>query len=226
MKIVNLKKKIKKRLIRNAIIIAVLIGLFVGAFVYNSSSTASLEQSRNRANSIQSQIASTKMQYAESEANLKEYLAMDKSKLPGTDGYELLRERLSVALPAIQDMKDVYSFKKLNLSLAEIRKMDNINSMNFVAYQNAITLDYAGGTDEYIYSFINDLKNTLPGYLNIESISLKRDNDINDETMANYIAPGEFSLVSGNIKLDWVVLKTIEAENAQQNQVQGGGVPQ
>lgn len=211
-----LKKQISKKLIKNGIIIVVMTVIFVVSYFYQSSNTTKLDELTNRINTLDSQIVKKKSEYDQSEANLKEYLAIDKIKLPSEDGYAQGRDRLKVALPIIQEMKDTYVFKKLNFKLSEIKESPSINSQVFAAYDNSITIEFEGASDEYLYSFLNDLKHALPGYIYMKNIKMTKSQDITIASAVDYLGNGP-AFVSGSMDLTWTTLRLKSAMSAKDN---------
>jgi len=209
-----IKSKIKKRGIKSLIVVAVLAGSAFGAHSYNVATIERLKGVESDVSKLGMEISKKRDEYRKSEESLKEYLAIDKTKLPSKNGYVLGRDRLRAAYALIQPVKDIYMFKKLNFTLTEIKPYLGFSSEIFSVYENNIIIDFAGATDEYIYSFISDVKNILPGFINLKSLDMKKNQEITVASINDYLSTGGAPFVSGKMELTWNTLKTPDATGA------------
>ncbi len=208
MKADNIKKTIGIKLLKNGIVIAVLALLVAGAYVYNTMNEDELLKLRGEIRQVEGQVAKKRQEYQDSEQQLKEYLSIPQTRLPTQSGYATARERLQVSIPEVQGLKDAYAFKKLNFSLGEIKRAREALPANYTAFEGEITVTLGGASDEFVYSFLNDLKHVLPGYLYIKNMRTVRQNDINNATVTSYLTQDNYELVSTDLKLGWITVKT------------------
>jgi len=213
MKPADIKKKIKKMMIRNSAIIAVLGGVFVATYFFHSAEQDNLKKVKKQIATTSQEIENIKSEYDTSEKKLQEYMLISALQLPTSDGYALSRDRLKAILPEIQSLKTVYLFKKLNTSFSEIVELPEAQSQFITAYKNDVTIEFSGATDEYIFSFISDLKNSLPGYTNIKRLNVDRIQDIDATSVSDYLSSDAGNgFVSGKLELTWITFKN-KSEN-------------
>ncbi len=108
------KSNLKRSIIRKTVIIIVLSLIFLAAYTFATGVEQELSDVESKVSTLSGEILKRRKEYAQSEPNLKEYLAISRLKLPSENGYMLGRDRLKVSLPKVQILKDNYFFKKLN----------------------------------------------------------------------------------------------------------------
>ncbi len=206
MKIELIKKQLQLKALKFLPVVVVLFVIFMVSYNYASSNKEKITANENKIRGLNAQIEQSRSDYGQSEKLLSEYLMIKKDKMPTPSGYAVGRDRLKVLLPVIQEMKGRYFFKKLNFSLSEIKKGIAPGVVKFDMYQNTISIDFAGATDEFVLSMINDLKILLPGYLNVSALTLVRELDINQETTNGYLPENGSAIVTGSVELEWTTL--------------------
>jgi hypothetical protein len=209
------KIKIKKTAIKNGGIIGCLAVIFAGAFFYNSSKNDEIEKLNRDYNSMNSDIENTKRDFEQTEKSFQIYKNIPKDKLVNDIGFDLNRDRLRVLYPEVQRLKDVYSFKKLNATISETNEYKEVSSSVFTVFDGDIIIEIAGISDEFIFSFIEELKNNLPGFVYIKNLNINKEQDITDEAIKSYLneASGN-GFVSGKITLGWITFKDKKANEA------------
>ncbi len=223
MKIPSLKKLIKNDIFLKIAIVAILILVALGSFYFKISKSKQLSQIKDNISSLESQIQQSTDAFHKSEQLYQQYKLVDKKRLPDDNGYNTARDRLSVALPMIQKLKDIYLFKKLNITLGEIAPMQNNPSSQSTPYDSKVTLEFSGPTDQYVYSFINDLKHILPGYLNVSSLKMEKNNGVDPNAVSAFYKNKEFTFTSGSVEFHWTTLMNNSAKPAAPVD---GGAPQ
>jgi hypothetical protein len=215
LKITLIKKEIKRKMLKYLPALAILLVVFIAAQQYDSYNQSRLKSVQDKANVLSSQIIRIRTDYDEAEKILKTYMAIDKNKFPTDDGFAVGRDRLRALLPIIKELKDTYSFKTLNLTLSEIKENSTAGIQGFKVYENNIQLDFAGLTDEMVYSFIKDLKHEIPGYINIKVLQITRVADINSASVDSYFLKHDVAFVQGKIELEWATMQNVVKENPE-----------
>jgi hypothetical protein len=219
MKLEVIKKEFRRRAIIFLPAILASIAVFGGAYSYSSSNETRLEDAQNTAKALEQDIHTKKTQYIDQLKNFNIYKSLPKNKLPTKDGLAIVRERYQVILPLIQDFKQKYFFSKMKVDLSEIKKSKPEGMLTHDMVSNGISMDISAPTDELIYSFINDLKTMLPGYVVIDSFRIVRAKDINNDSINTYIKSGA-PVVTATIVLNWNILAEPSNDPAGQ-----GGAP-
>lgn len=207
-----IKKDIIHILKKHGAIIVCLILIFLGSVYYVTSNEESLNQANSELMSLEAKIIKKKEEYSQTTKSLKEYQAIEQNKLPTIDGYVLGRDRLREAVSNLEKMRRDYLFKKLNISMSEIKEVPSLKTQSFSVYEGVLTLEFSGATDEYIFSFINDIKHEFPGFLKLKKMEVRKIAEIDDINAANFFTQSFEGFVSGTIELGWLTLKSNSTE--------------
>jgi hypothetical protein len=207
-----IKKDIIHILKKHGAIIVCLILIFLGSVYYVTSNEERLSQANSELMSLEAKIIKKKEEYRQTTKSLKEYQAIEQNKLPTIDGYVLGRDRLREAVSNLEKMRRDYLFKKLNISMSEIKEVPSLKTQSFTVYEGVLTLEFSGATDEYIFSFVNDIKHEFPGFLRLKKMEVRKIAEIDDINAANFFTQNFEGFVSGTIELGWLTLKSNSTE--------------
>ncbi len=207
MQISTVKKNIKSTSIKYGSILAVIVLILAGGYFYSSSLEEELDSIKRKVSSINSEISKKRNKYMDAEDNLEKFLKLPARKMPTESGYEKSFHRIKEIIPVIEDLKDSYSFKKLNFTLGKVAPETNLNTDAVEAFKGDISIVFEGVSDEYILSFTEDLNNTLPGYLNVESLNIVKANDITKKNVREFFVNKAFHFVKGGVTISWITYK-------------------
>jgi hypothetical protein len=198
---------LKKRLIKNSAIAFVLAIIYFGSSYYETASGEQITTLTNEIATLNNQINSKQAEFTEAETNLKKFLNINKSDLPTKDGYAAGYLRVGEIITRLDELKRIYSFKKLDFTIDEIKQSSRTQATNFDSFENTINITFEGATDEYVVSFINDLNFLLPGYLEVTKLNISKNDDVTPKNIKKY-SDSNFYFVNGIIKITWITLKS------------------
>ena len=206
-KIDNLKKNIKTTAIRLGTISGIALFLFLGAFFYGDSTKGELEELEKRKRSMISNQAIQKSKYNKALENLEKFLKIEKNDLPNEQDFKVSYARLKPLIENMEILKKNYHFKTLDFSMGEIKENKSYSSSKFKLYENLVTLNFKGAPEHFIYSFLEDLKGLLPGFLVVEKFEMRRNSLVQPFLVERFLKDKEFHFTSGKIELRWLIMQ-------------------
>jgi len=213
MKIETIKNKLKKKLLKNGSIALVLGIIYFGVAYYNSSSKAQIETTNNEIYALRNEMFQKEDDFKEAEKNLKLFLKIPKKALPTDKGYNAGYMRIKELMPVFEELKNLYKFKKLDLDVKEITPSVKVTGNDFDTFEGEMDIVFSGVSDEYVFSFINDLSFRLPGQMELLRLNIIKTAEIDSEAVRKYKDDNNFYFVNGVIKLSWFTFKNKVNEN-------------
>lgn len=210
MKIEKIKSNIKKLLIIWGSVVSVLVAGFVVLFLYNDTLQEDSQNIKNRVSSLRSEVDQKNRFYAGAKGNLDKFLKIPISKLPTNSGHKESYQRIKEILPRIEKFKDLYSFKRLTFTLGKIEENRDYSMNGEQAYSGSVSLYFEGVSDEFVFSFMEDLENALPGYLQLEDFYISKKSDLNNDNVKMFLTSRNFYFVAGKIDFNWITFKQKE----------------
>lgn len=202
-----IKNSIKKKAIKYGGVVLILALVLGGAFYFSNSSIKELEKLKRNVSSLKTQITNKQNTFNEAEKSLNEFLKIVENKLPTEEGYSAGYMRVRTIIPVLKDLKKIYRFKKLDFNLEDLKLSDKVNSKFYTAHENVLNIKFEAASDQLFFSFLNDLENILPGYLQLQRAVILKKEKITKDTINLFIAEQKFSLVSGEVDINWITLK-------------------
>lgn len=119
-----------------------------------------------------------------------------------------LPSRIAILQPTLQALKVRYRLAVLDISLTNVAPFVAAqNQTRFATQFNTITLTFGGLSDELILSFLQELFQTLPGYIRVEKLDMKRDLEITPEILGQVQGRSIPVLVSGSVVFTWKTVR-------------------
>jgi hypothetical protein len=119
-----------------------------------------------------------------------------------------LPSRIAVLQPTLQNLKVRYRLAVLDINLTNVAPFIAAQDQKKYATQfNTITLNFGGLSDELILSFLQELFRTLPGYIRVEKMEMKRDLEITQDVLGQIQGQSIPVLVSGSIVFTWKTVR-------------------
>lgn len=202
-----IKNSIKKKAIKYGSIVLILALALGGAIYYSSSSVKELEKLKRNVSSLKSQITNKENTFNEAEKSLNEFLKIAENKLPTEEGYSAGYMRVRTIIPVLKNLKGVYRFKKLDFNLEDLKLSNKINSKFYTAHENVLNIKFEAASDQLFFSFLKDLENVLPGYLQLQKLVILKKEKITKDTINLFITEKKFALVTGEVDINWITLK-------------------
>jgi hypothetical protein len=200
MKIDNLKHKLKKSAITYGLVTVCVGVLFAGAYYYKTSIVENVSRLEGEKSSLQSMVSQKTKLYEDAKGSFAKYKVISPSKNSTATGLAAAHERLSLAIPIFNDLKNNYYFTRLNYMITATSPSTAVNSSIFDVVESGLNVDFVGISDEFILSFLKDIKYVMPGFLDIKTFEVSITKDITKETR-------DLDIASGKVEFIWRALK-------------------
>ncbi len=212
MKILHLRKKA----IINFSISGILLIMLGAIIFYNSSQKAVLQSKINQTKSETSRIKAQTEELQTKEAEIKKYLELWKQ-------IEHNKKSVSgIKMDNVNTILDVVSAKynvkntKIKVTLPETLKEGIFNRKTVNILYTTAALEFQTVTDIAAISFVVEFINSLPGYVIIDNLEIKKSKPQYSEQDFVDIASGKSAgLINGKIDFFWYVYKNKETETKQ-----------
>ncbi len=207
----------KKRLIKDSLIAGVALFAAVGIASFASYYSGSMQSSVQDAENAKMQAIRTTLQeeeaYKDSVASFEIYKTMPEVKKPKPDGLSNAASRIRTARPVIEALKKQYAISNVDVTFSNVEETPLETNQSIGVVTNRITIAMDTLTDELLFSFLDMLIETFPGYLRIERIDINKEATALTSQVIERIRQGEKpALVSGEVQLQWKVLKDISVQ--------------
>ena len=222
----NKYKRLLNGIIKRAAICAGIVAATIGVYLFtgtilSASETKKVDEENARV-ADQSTITELSNQLAKAGLAEKQFLVTqhDRSSFDFTNNTDTLKEWLRRA-------RTQYRFSNtLKLSLAVDKPVDdkNLSGTNYQVIEHpSMKLEFGTMSDTHVYSFLDDLVHSTPGFVRIDHLKLKRVGDIDRNTIAQMRLGAAPTLVEAVIEFYWIGLK--EKPETQKANVTPAGTP-
>lgn len=123
-------------------------------------------------------------------------------------------------LVARRRIMDIQQYSKVlkatyDISSAEVLANNNLTNSNQVVLSSKLGVNIDAMDDIDFYSFIYWLRNTFPGHVSIDSLTLERVADVNDVTVRQIGSGVPMTMVKGGLQAKWrtIVSKNVVADS-------------
>ncbi len=203
MRIIELRKKI----IFNVAISAGSVALFCACILYNSHKNSQLKKESETIAIETSQIQSQAEELQSKTLDIKKYLAiwgnLDEKK-KSTNGIKIDEINSLLSSNAI---KYNISSPVIKVTLPETLSNGIFNTTTIITSFANIDLTFSALDDRRALSFVNDFTNSLPGYVVINSLEIKKDKSYSDEQLIAISTGKGSGLVEGKTTFSWYAFK-------------------
>jgi len=206
-KLAKAKKDLAKSSTASIIIIAVFGGLVFGTMQYKNSKEDDLDKVKKDIKKIKSNISTIKNERKQAMLSYETFNSIPENKLPTKSGFESSVERQRIAKKVLLDLNDKYRFTAMDPKLSPPGLKESTALIDIIS--SPLDINFDGMSDELVLSFVNDLKEKLPGYLKMTKLNIKRRGAIDSETLEKIkVTSSYLPLVSGAVSFEWYTLKS------------------
>jgi hypothetical protein len=218
------EKTIKKRIIIKIVLLFLVLGMFVSVVLYLLGLEDKTKQKhdwlKNNIYSLQQKVEGLSEQALEFVVAKVVWNEFDEEarKLQGI--------RISSAKNIVDNLEKKYKLPGFKVTFSKPEPVNtaiypNLANDAIQVVESSVDVVFFALTDEFAFNFLNDLKASFPGYIQIESFSVDRLGLVNIDNLTA-ISKGENpSLVSVKLKFIWRDLKH-EPANSPTNPETGG----
>lgn len=197
-------KHLRKRTLTETGIAAALVLVTAGAMFAVSGMRDGAEKERK---SMQSKVQSVKREADKS----KERLESAGASMTLYDALKKERDAMSLTLDRqemtalLGQLKEKYRLSSLNLQISsEIPYEDEeLKTMKLDVVSSDVRLDFGGISDQHLFSFVNELRRKLPGFVRVKEVSLNRNKIFDIEAMRQISQGAKLEMVSGTLAFQW-----------------------
>jgi hypothetical protein len=202
MKILELRKKI----VVNAI--ATCLAIFVGCVFYNIHKNDQMKKEAEAIVSETSRIQAESEELQGKTLDIKKYIAiwrnLDEKKKSATG---ILKSDEIDKLLSASAIKYNISEPIIKVSFPEALSSGIFARSTITVSSSSITLTFKSLDDGKALSFINDFINSLPGYVVISSMELKKDKSYSNEDLVAISSGKGSGIVNGSLNFFWYAFK-------------------
>lgn len=197
----------RKKLIKEGLVIAgvvVAIGVVTAMVVgWDEAAQAAKVQAQSLLSTAQSEVDIAKAQLSSIDEHMEAYRELDEKR--DNEVYELNRAVFQDQMAALRAQ---YRLSELSLQLAPEQKLEMpaLANNEVEAFSAEVKLTLASMTDQHVYSFVQAMQRSLPGFVKLKQMTLKRNLNF-DVNVLRQISKGDsVKMVSGDVVFDWIGL--------------------
>lgn len=111
---------------------------------------------------------------------------------------------------------DEYFLGNLRLTMSGIEDMEGpqYTRKNGSIVSSEVNVNFEAISDEYVYEMINAMQQQMAGSIKITKVGLQRQRTLSDDILRLISQKGSFPLVVGEIKFQWLGMKSLNAEES------------
>lgn len=201
--------KIKKRIFLKLAIFLPIIIILVGAYYF----VLSTKQNKiKKEASIKSDISQTKSNLDKLTANKKRLSEdMDIWRNMSENEKKMSGLRISEAKNIVDELSKKFYLTDVRTTFSKPEKMgDEFSTENITVLESSIKITFKALTDEYVIKFVEAIAKDFPGYIMLDSFTVKADESIS-ENIVRQVAYGQNpQIVSGSVSFLWKDMKYVK----------------
>lgn len=224
----NKLQTIKKQVTRQAVMIGgAVIAAFALMMVTGFLADSALErknQAQSQYTQAESQLGMMRSQLSKSDDAEKRYTDIKLSR----DNEDFLNDTEKLK-DHLKEMKDQYRFSdamRLSISTDKVAENPEFSALNYnVIWREDMEMTTGAISDVHIYSFLQDMKRSMPGLIRITHLNLTRKSAMSMQNLAQLGAGNKLDLVDASVKFTWLTIQDKNppaAESANTPPVVGG----
>lgn len=214
-------KQLRNGLIIRGVIYLVVLGVASQVFFFLTRSEEELQQKyswlKNDINSLNSKLQNLNKKTLEFAEIVKVWEGMSESQ----KSLQGLRSRINQAKDLIDALEKDYSLQTTT-SFSKPKELgDEFATGTTVVVSSDVNISVKAYSDADIFNFVHALTNDFPGYVQVRTFKIKRDNQVSKPVLRQIAAGKDSYLVDAEVAFVWYDLKEIVQEE-EQEETQGG----
>ena len=119
-----------------------------------------------------------------------------------------LPSRIRVLQPILRDMRRDFFLSRLEADVASVNQLDGKFQVGNLGTSSArLRLTFSGLSDELIFAFLDKIRETLPGYLRLNTLVMDRQRELNNSVLREIADGRRTEVVSGEAVFEWKVME-------------------
>ncbi|MCD8493856.1 MAG: hypothetical protein LRY39_00185 [Alphaproteobacteria bacterium] len=216
-----------KRVLILSVLLALNVVFGMGYYSYLQPQTDSLQQqlsaARNKLAATQDDIQKMQVEFSQIEQQQGTFNRLKAQGFLGTQG----RRQAEIIFGDIQRESGVVS-AVANVRAANVQDNDIAAHANYALLVSPVDIEVQAMDDTYINRYLSLLFSRFPGALSIDSMTIKRTQDINNPVLRAIVNGQNVAMVSAKINLSWRTMisqEDIGRIRAETPNTQDGGRP-
>lgn len=210
---------LRKKIITNLSILGALLAIFAAALFYNIHARSALEGKVSEIKNEASQFKSQALELESKNNELTKYIELWRSiskEKKNTSGIKM--DDVNVRLKTVAE-KYVISSPNIKITLPETMKGGVFKRATVNILLTNVSLNFFAATDARALMFINEFTNSLPGYVVITSLTIKKDKKYTDGDLVGISTGNSAGSVSGKVDFAWYLCKKKDAPKENSNSI-------
>ncbi|MBN67036.1 MAG: hypothetical protein CMM94_05660 [Rickettsiales bacterium] len=214
----------RKRIAIQGAIAVVAVGVIFGvsAFIAGVAEEATEETSRIERDirSQESQIRSLKEQLGRSDESTEKYLELMTERGDNNDFY-ISREK---ARDLLAILRNKYRLTSLSLTVGPEQQVadESFDGLTVDVVMMNVEITFGGITDQHIYSFLQNLRDDISGFMRVREFTVERRKRITNDIYLQVSRGGEPEMVAATLVFDWIGVKERPSEGQEEAENAGG----
>ncbi len=201
-------------LIRKTVVSGVIVGVFAGVYFFTDSllkqSVTEKTEAEQALSKNQSQANSLSDQLQKSNVAEKRFLETQSARLnfDFSSNNAGLKEWLRSAIARYRFASNF----KLSLTAEKQADAKDLSTKTHQTVEHRdMRMEFSAISDAHVFSFLNDITRSAPGFIVLENVTLKRTGDIDKNSITSIRAGAAPQMVEAKIVFNWVGLNEIAA---------------
>ena len=211
----QLTTKVAKRGAVAAVIIAVFVGVYVGISMYADTVSAERKKTEDQYTQDRGLLADLRNQMNKSGEAEKRYISIQADRT--NPDFSATMDGPGGLNDFLRDAKTRYHFDKLTIKPVKEVPSDKSELVNFpfnVLLRPHLVIQFQAVSDVHVFSFMDDLRRAVPGFIRIDKMELKRTADMTEAAIAQLQSGASPILVNATIEFTWIRITPKDAKPA------------
>lgn len=176
-----------------------ILGLFITLVYYQTSNSSAEKKFKQQASSLKQKVQSKKNYLIDSEKAVKKWNDEIIKRNPDRTGLKIEEFRA-----LLDDLKDSFNLSNLKINLLAPSNREDVGNLKHIHLRNTtIKITFDAFTDIEVYKFISSIVNELPGYVQIDDLTINATNKIDESVAASISELGSRDIVKANLSIIW-----------------------
>lgn len=207
-----------KRLIIELLIYLVVVVLGAAACFFMS---GQLEQSKKKVERVESQVDKLKQKIRLSDVTNVEFAeAVRKWQSLSPEAKKLTGLRINDAKDMVDYFKEAYELYGVSTSFSKPQELSDkaFKKDTLSTVYSEVSVNFSSVSDAHAFNFVHALEQYFPGYIQVTSFSLSRNQDLTQDIFYNIVAGEQIPTVTATLVFKWWDFKERKAVNEKEGE--------
>ncbi len=212
----KIKRTQKRFWIQIGIIIAAL-ACFFAAFLYTSNYKNTQAAEQERLQQQQQRLTQTlqrlEKEQHQAQKNFEYYQEIPQTRFPLEERLlETVASRIRASRSVVRNLQLRYYLMDMDVNLSAVQDITTKKQEKFFRVkQSHIDMEFGAVSDASIYSFLSEMIDILPGYIDVQSLEITKNSEISASILQDIRDQAPLTpLVNGSVRLLWTTTHNVE----------------